>query len=56
MLIVAAVASSLRARKRQERAQLEADARRPVAEVRAVADGIPFVPRAGKNQHDHPAA
>jgi uncharacterized protein len=56
LLIVAAVASSLRARRRQERAQLEADARRPVAEVRVVADGIPFVSRSGKNQHDHPAA
>jgi hypothetical protein len=56
MLIVAAVASSLRARKRQERAQLEADARAPGADVHIVAEGIPFVPRSGKNQHDHPAA
>ncbi|HEV3169689.1 MAG TPA: DUF475 domain-containing protein [Actinocrinis sp.] len=55
LLIVAAVASSLRSRRRQERAQLEADARRPVADVHNVADGIALVAR-GKNQHDHPAA
>jgi hypothetical protein len=58
MLIVAAIASSVRARSRQARALREAEAGHPVAEVRMVANARAIVGdgQQGRKQHNNPAA
>jgi hypothetical protein len=56
LLIVAAIASSLWSRRRQEKAALESDARELVADVHVVADSRGIVADSRKNRSNNPAA